>query len=99
MAKLKSKAGTEGRKPIEQPEWPELPPSGKVPREVELRVVEQNIGDRTRFAARYRAILRGEQQLSCLVARRYWDQVRWAIEAYAWRFDGLDQALVAGGPG
>src|SRR6185503_15613894 len=24
---------------------------------------------------------------SCLVAERSWDQVRWAIEAYAWRFD------------
>src|SRR4051794_10111436 len=23
----------------------------------------------------------------CLVAERSWDQVRWAIEAYAWRFD------------
>src|SRR3954452_12314230 len=25
---------------------------------------------------------------SCLAAERCWDQVRWAIEAYAWRFDG-----------
>src|SRR4051795_322639 len=24
----------------------------------------------------------------CLAAERCWDQVRWAIEAYAWRFDG-----------
>src|SRR3954467_6020165 len=24
---------------------------------------------------------------SCLVAERCWDQVRWAIEAYAWRFE------------
>src|SRR5205085_9474329 len=30
----------------------------------------------------------GELLLSCLVAERCWDQVRWAIEAYAWRFDG-----------
>ena len=33
----------------------------------------------------------------CLVAERYWDQARWAIEAYAWRFDGLGQAPRAGG--
>ena len=26
---------------------------------------------------------------SCLVAERCWDQVRWAIEEYTWRFDGL----------
>src|SRR4051812_30870815 len=26
--------------------------------------------------------------LRCLVAERCWDQVRWAIEANAWRFDG-----------
>jgi hypothetical protein len=25
----------------------------------------------------------------CLVAERCWDQVRWAIEEYTWRFDGL----------
>jgi hypothetical protein len=25
----------------------------------------------------------------CLVAERCWDRVRWAIEEYAWRFDGL----------
>ena len=25
---------------------------------------------------------------TCLAAKRCWDQVRWAIEAYAWRFDG-----------
>src|SRR3954469_11699140 len=24
---------------------------------------------------------------NCLVAERCWDQVRWAIEAYAWRFE------------
>jgi hypothetical protein len=24
----------------------------------------------------------------CLVAARFWDQVCWALEAYAWRFDG-----------
>jgi hypothetical protein len=24
----------------------------------------------------------------CLVAERSWDQVRWAIEESAWRFDG-----------
>jgi hypothetical protein len=28
------------------------------------------------------------QWLSCLVAERCWDQVRWAIENYTWRFDG-----------
>jgi hypothetical protein len=33
----------------------------------------------------------------CLVAERYWDQARWAIEAYAWRFDGLERAAVTGG--
>ena len=27
-------------------------------------------------------------QHSCLVAGRCWDQVRWAIEEHAWRFDG-----------
>ncbi|MPR13861.1 hypothetical protein FS320_44465 [Microvirga tunisiensis] len=26
---------------------------------------------------------------SCLVAERCWDQVRYAIEEYTWRFDGL----------
>ena len=26
---------------------------------------------------------------SCLVAERCWDRVRWAIEEYTWRFDGL----------
>ena len=25
----------------------------------------------------------------CLVAERCWDRVRWAIEAYAWRFERL----------
>jgi hypothetical protein len=32
--------------------------------------------------------LRYPRQPSCLVAERSWDQVCWAIEAYAWRFDG-----------
>ena len=27
--------------------------------------------------------------LSCLVAERCWDRVRWAIQEHAWRFDGL----------
>ena len=26
---------------------------------------------------------------NCLVAERYWDQVGWAIEEYAWRFEAL----------
>ncbi|MPR13923.1 hypothetical protein FS317_47040 [Microvirga sp. M8] len=26
---------------------------------------------------------------SCLVAERCWDRVRYAIEEYTWRFDGL----------
>ena len=26
---------------------------------------------------------------SCLVAERNWDQVGWAIEEYAWRFEAL----------
>src|SRR3954471_19290825 len=34
---------------------------------------------------------------SCLAAEHYWDQVRWAIGAYAWRFDGLARAPEAGG--
>jgi hypothetical protein len=34
---------------------------------------------------------------SCLAAERYWDQARWAVEEYAWRFDGLDRARRAGG--
>ena len=34
---------------------------------------------------------------SCLVAERYWDQARWAVEEYAWRFDGLDRAPLARG--
>ena len=34
---------------------------------------------------------------SCLAVGRYWDQARWAIEAYAWRFDGLGRAPEAGG--
>ena len=37
------------------------------------------------------------QPASCLVAERYWDQARWAIEAYAWRFEGLERALETGG--
>ena len=35
--------------------------------------------------------------LSCLAAERYWDQARWAIGAYARRFDGLERAPRAGG--
>jgi hypothetical protein len=34
---------------------------------------------------------------TCLVAERFWDQVRWAIEAYAQRFHGLARASQAGG--
>src|SRR3954449_4151986 len=34
---------------------------------------------------------------SCLAAGRCWDQARWAIGAYAWRFDGLARAPEAGG--
>src|SRR3954467_15358457 len=34
---------------------------------------------------------------SCLVAERYWDQARWAIEAYAWCFEGLERAPRTGG--
>lgn len=26
---------------------------------------------------------------NCLVAERRWDAARWAIKAYAWRFDGV----------
>ena len=33
----------------------------------------------------------------CLVAERHWDQARWAIEAYAWRFEDLERALGTGG--
>jgi hypothetical protein len=42
---------------------------------------------------------RGEPSIAanCLVAVRCWDQVRWAIGAYAWRFDGLGRASEAGG--
>ncbi len=29
---------------------------------------------------------------SCLSAERCWDQVRWSIEAYAWRFEGSRRA-------
>jgi len=39
-----------------------------------------------------RSSLVGARVPSCLVAERYWDQARWAIEAYAWRFDGLGRA-------
>jgi hypothetical protein len=28
----------------------------------------------------------------CLAAERCWDQARWAVEEYAWRFDGLERA-------
>jgi hypothetical protein len=34
---------------------------------------------------------------SCLVAERCWDQARWAVDEYAWRFDGLERACEAGG--
>ena len=34
---------------------------------------------------------------NCLVAERCWDQARWAVEAYAWRFDGFDRLSRAGG--
>src|SRR3954467_13875473 len=34
------------------------------------------------------AVALGTLVHTCLVAERSWDQVRWAIEAYAWRFDG-----------
>jgi Transposase DDE domain group 1 len=30
--------------------------------------------------------------LRCLAAGRCWDQARWAVETYAWRFDGLERA-------
>ena len=33
----------------------------------------------------------------CLAAERYWDQARWAIGAYAWRFDGLERVPRTGG--
>src|SRR3954447_2638657 len=32
------------------------------------------------------------RRVSCLAAERCWDQARWAITAYAWRFDGLERA-------
>jgi hypothetical protein len=32
------------------------------------------------------------KNVSCLVAERCWDRVRWAIEENAWRFDGLRRA-------
>ncbi|MPR09242.1 hypothetical protein FS320_19985 [Microvirga tunisiensis] len=31
----------------------------------------------------------GPHCASCLVAERCWDRVRYAIEEYTWRFDGL----------
>jgi hypothetical protein len=34
---------------------------------------------------------------SCLAAERCWDLGRWAVEEYAWRFDGLERASRAGG--
>src|SRR4051794_18278294 len=37
------------------------------------------------------------QSPSCLAAERYWDQARWAIGAYAWRFDGLERVPRTGG--
>jgi hypothetical protein len=44
-------------------------------------------------------LLRAELEAlaNCLAAERYWDQARWAIEAYAWRFDGLERAPRTGG--
>ena len=39
-------------------------------------------------------VLRGG---GCLAAGRCWDQARWAVEAYAWRFDGLGRAPWARG--
>ncbi|HEX6014254.1 MAG TPA: hypothetical protein VFY87_21145, partial [Geminicoccaceae bacterium] len=33
----------------------------------------------------------------CLAAEHCWDQARWAVEAYAWRFDGLGRAPGARG--
>jgi transposase-like protein len=39
--------------------------------------------------------LLAERELSCLVAERCWDRVRWVIEAYAWRFDGSRQPAQA----
>ena len=39
----------------------------------------------------------GAQTRRCLAAERCWDQARWAIETYAWRFDGLERAPEAGG--
>jgi transposase len=35
--------------------------------------------------------------LACLAAERYWDQARWAVETYAWRFEGLERTRPAGG--
>src|SRR4051812_4417257 len=35
----------------------------------------------------------------CLAAERCWDQARWAIAAYAWRFDGLERAPRTGRSG
>lgn len=33
------------------------------------------------------AVVEGAVLLNCLVAERCWDQARWAVEAYAWRFE------------
>ena len=33
----------------------------------------------------------------CLAAERCWDRARWAIEMYAWRFDGLERTRPARG--
>src|SRR4051794_16346832 len=48
-----------------------------------------------------RPLIRGMHNVTqppqCLAAERYWDQARWAIGAYAWRFDGLERAPRAGG--
>ena len=44
-------------------------------------------------------LLRAELEAlaNCLVAEHCWDQARWAIEAYAWRFDGLERVPRTGG--
>ena len=38
----------------------------------------------------YELVLAGT---NCLVAERCWDQVRWALEEHAWRFDGSRRRL------
>ena len=49
-------------------------------------------------AADWRAAgLAPTRRLSCLAAERCWDQARWAVVTYAWRFDGLERAPEAGG--